>query len=45
MKLPRDLSGEELIRTLCREWGYDRAGQGHNLDQATRHTIWGWDQI
>ncbi len=27
MKLPRDLSGEQLIRTLCREWGYRRAGQ------------------
>ncbi len=27
MKLPRDLSGEELIRTLCREWGYSRTGQ------------------
>ena len=27
MKLPRDLSGEELIRSLCRDWGYRRAGQ------------------
>lgn len=27
MKLPRDLSGEQLIRTLCREWSYGRSGQ------------------
>lgn len=27
MKLPRDLSGEALIRSLCRNWGYTRAGQ------------------
>ena len=27
MKLPRDLSGEELIRCLCRDWGYRHAGQ------------------
>ena len=27
MKLPRDLSGEQLIRSLCRNWGYERAGQ------------------
>ena len=22
MKIPRDLSGADLIRTLCRSWGY-----------------------
>lgn len=22
MKLPRDLSGRELVATLCRRWGY-----------------------
>ncbi len=22
MKLPRDLSGDALIRALCRDWGY-----------------------
>ena len=22
MKLPRDLSGDELVRVLCRNWGY-----------------------
>lgn len=27
MKLPRDLSGEELIRSLCRSWGYRRSGR------------------
>ena len=27
MKLPRNLSGEALIRSLCRNWGYRRAGQ------------------
>jgi predicted RNA binding protein YcfA (HicA-like mRNA interferase family) len=27
MKLPRNLSGEVLIRSLCRTWGYERAGQ------------------
>ncbi|MFQ5528699.1 MAG: type II toxin-antitoxin system HicA family toxin [Thermoanaerobaculia bacterium] len=27
MKLPRDLSGEQLIRSLCRRWDYRRSGQ------------------
>ena len=27
MKLPRDLSGERLIRVLCRDWEYRRMGQ------------------
>lgn len=27
MKLPRDVSGERLIRCLCQRWGYRRAGQ------------------
>jgi predicted RNA binding protein YcfA (HicA-like mRNA interferase family) len=27
MKLPRDLSGAELIRVLCREYGYRRVNQ------------------
>lgn len=27
MKLPRDLSGAELIRTLCRDFGYQELGQ------------------
>jgi len=24
MKLPRDLSGEDLIKHLCKRWGYQR---------------------
>ena len=27
MKLPRDLSGEELIKHLCKHWGYTRIHQ------------------
>ncbi len=27
MKLPRDLSGEELVAALCRLWGYRRTHQ------------------
>jgi len=27
MKLPRDLSGESLVRTLCRHWGYRQVHQ------------------
>lgn len=27
MRLPRDLSGEQLIRSLCRRWDYQRIGQ------------------
>lgn len=27
MKVPRDLSGEELVRVLCRRWGYSRVHQ------------------
>jgi len=27
MKLPRDLSGEGLIRHLCKHWGYERVHQ------------------
>jgi len=27
MNLPRDLSGEQLIRALCRRWDYRRTGQ------------------
>ncbi|MGO8787367.1 MAG: type II toxin-antitoxin system HicA family toxin [Terriglobia bacterium] len=22
MKIPRDLSGQQVVRTLCRDWGY-----------------------
>lgn len=27
MKLPRDLSGNELVKVLCRSWGYRVAHQ------------------
>lgn len=27
MKLPRGLSGQELVRALCRVWGYKRVHQ------------------
>jgi predicted RNA binding protein YcfA (HicA-like mRNA interferase family) len=27
MRLPRDLSGEELARRLCRNWAYERVHQ------------------
>jgi len=27
MKIPRDLSGLELIKSLCRDWGYQRMHQ------------------
>jgi predicted RNA binding protein YcfA (HicA-like mRNA interferase family) len=27
MKLPRDLSGEDLIKHLCKHWAYERVHQ------------------
>ena len=27
MKLPRDLSGLDLVRTLCRNWAYQKVNQ------------------
>ena len=27
MKIPRDLSGRELIKALCRNWGYKQVHQ------------------
>ncbi len=27
MKMPRDLSGAELIKLLCKHWGYRRVNQ------------------
>lgn len=27
MKLPRDLSGEELVKHLLKRWGYERIHQ------------------
>ena len=44
MKLPRDLSGEELIKHLCKQWEYDRIHQvgSHVIlqtQQPTHHRI------
>jgi predicted RNA binding protein YcfA (HicA-like mRNA interferase family) len=44
MKLPRDLSGEELVRHLCKFWGYERIHQvgSHvilQIQQPTPHRI------
>ena len=44
MKLPRDLSGEALIRCLCRSWGYRQVHQvgSHAVletDQPSHHRI------
>ena len=27
MKIPRDLSGQDLIKALCRDWGYRKVHQ------------------
>jgi predicted RNA binding protein YcfA (HicA-like mRNA interferase family) len=27
MKIPRDLSGKDLIAALCRDWGYAKVNQ------------------
>jgi predicted RNA binding protein YcfA (HicA-like mRNA interferase family) len=27
MKIPRDLSGQELVAALCRNWGYEKVNQ------------------
>ncbi len=44
MKLPRDLSGEELVRHLCKLWGYERVHQvGSHIilqtEQPSHHRI------
>lgn len=44
MKLPRDLSGEELIRHLCKRWDYERVHQvgSHVIlqtEQPTHHRV------
>ena len=44
MKLPRDLSGEQLARLLCSQWGYVRSHQSGShivLDthEPSRHRI------
>jgi len=32
MKVPRDLDGAQLIKVLCRDWGYQKVNQeGSNV--------------
>lgn len=40
MKLPRDLSGDDLIKHLCKHWGYQRVHQvgSHVILQTQRPT-------
>jgi predicted RNA binding protein YcfA (HicA-like mRNA interferase family) len=40
MKLPRDLSGEDLIRHFCKHWGYQRVHQvgSHVIPQTQQPT-------
>ena len=33
MKVPRDLNGAQLVKVLCRDWGY------HQVHQAGSHII------
>ncbi|MFZ0963741.1 MAG: type II toxin-antitoxin system HicA family toxin [Terriglobia bacterium] len=33
MKVPRDLSGQDLVQTLCRKWGY------HVVHQEGSHVV------
>ena len=44
MKLPRDLSGEELVRHLCRRWGYARVHQvgSQMIPQSEAPSMGGW---
>jgi predicted RNA binding protein YcfA (HicA-like mRNA interferase family) len=38
MKLPRDLSGRELVKCLCRDWGYQVVHQeGSHIILQTDH--------
>jgi predicted RNA binding protein YcfA (HicA-like mRNA interferase family) len=44
MKIPRDLSGHELVAALCRHWGYEKVNQvGSHIvletQQPTRHRV------
>ena len=44
MKLPRDLSGQELVRILCRDWAYRQIHQeGSHIvlqtEQPSHHRI------
>jgi predicted RNA binding protein YcfA (HicA-like mRNA interferase family) len=38
MKLPRDLSGEDLVKHLCKHWDYERVHQvGSHVILQTHH--------
>ncbi|MGI8961300.1 MAG: type II toxin-antitoxin system HicA family toxin [Bryobacteraceae bacterium] len=42
MKLPRDLSGHELVASLCRRWGYgivNQVGSHLQTDGPSSHRI------
>jgi predicted RNA binding protein YcfA (HicA-like mRNA interferase family) len=44
MKVPRDLSGQELVKILCRDWGYEQVHQeGSHIvlqtEQPSHHRI------
>ncbi len=44
MKLPRDLSGEELVKHLCKRWAYEKVHQAGShiilqTQQPTSHRI------
>lgn len=44
MKVPRDLSGQELVKVLCRDWGYRQVHQeGSHIvletEQPSHHRI------
>jgi len=44
MKIPRDLSGKQLVAALCRDWGYVRVHQvGSHIvletQEPTRHRV------
>jgi len=44
MKLPRDLSGAELIKLLCKHHGYRPVNQvgSHVIVQTETHSITAW---
>lgn len=38
MKIPRDLSGHELVAALCRHWAYEQVNQaGSHIILQTQH--------
>ena len=42
MKIPRDLSGHELVALLCRHWGYDNQVGSHivlETQKPTQHRV------